>query len=445
MNPLFSGEFLGGSLYRLMRLRPPSCDSEIAVLETLHPHLRDRESGVSWLLPSDEGRQLQAWLEQGGWLGGTRDASPVDIEIDGGQLRVAGVPVCTAGFIGGEIPSGAEGDRSKSRLYHLMKCYIELRAYLDDQQGLSKDHADDHLFELEKQGLELWLQFTEYEKDRSALCACVPGFGQGATHLEIGSDDFASDYASADPCRTDELPFHLMRIEKDAPFIGLLHPISIGHKGARRDWRLASPSTTPSVLLLGCEAHCSVAANELGMLIELFSSSGWSVQPPPANDDDLHQYFHSCKADGMEPDIIHYVGHQDGNLLRPTGDPDYLWDASKVRDQLQVLRNPGPSLVFLNACGSRRAFSRSLTKAGVPITVTTEAKLGVREDGVHRSSGFARDFYANLLNGSMTVGESLLEARKRDADVDHRCLTWTQYVMSGNPSLRVGTPPPSVT
>ena len=72
------------------------------------------------------------------------------------------------------------------------------------------------------------------------------------------------------------------------------------------------------------------------------------------------------------------------------------------------------------------------------VVITTLSTVGTNPDRqIHRATDFAADFYENLLGG-LTVGESVLKARQKDADAQY--LTWTQYVLNGDPTLRVRDP-----
>jgi|GEM_PF-4528744 len=140
-------------------------------------------------------------------------------------------------------------------------------------------------------------------------------------------------------------------------------------------------------------------------------------------------------------DIIHYAGHvvylEDKNEYALRLRDGEAFSCSTIRAHVK-----GSPLVFLNGCWS--ANSRKTTRENDSVASLTEAFLSIGARAVigtlfevpdRGARAFAEIFYDALLS-SRTIGEAILEARRKVRENPAHGASWASFVLYGNPCLK---------
>lgn len=303
-------------------------------------------------------------------------------------------------------------------------------------------------------GDELLETFALFASDWGELFLRLPP----KTHVHILADDELP--VDANLYRTSDIPFHLMSLAsrvkhpedfvRKAPVLGLKFALSVSSgaiwpKSRRTQGRPAGANPTRKLLFLGD----SKALPEMEAIMKVLPEGcGWEPVEPPESRAQVERWRTS---NDFRADIVHIMAHNDaaGVAVAPGRDEGsgfgsgQLDPADFTRLLSALVARQSASLVFLNTCSADLPYEdtagmlplgQRVIPAGVQSWVSTIGTVGFED-----KSAFAAEFYRELLVEGRTVGDSMRRARL--ADLRQHKLTWTKYVLHGDPTTRLGSQP----
>ena len=470
-------------------------DATASAAETLHatyPVYLEGGGAPSWIVPTGDIQAVMEWLtaqttvtSSASVAAPRSDAPTLDetplltIIIRGGYIRFAaastsveqalGTPllrqlaekVPRGGFRayadGQPLPEGqpisalgSSGTETNRLLYKQINAF---RAVNDSLKGQGAESFDAGWKSLLADGASLLRTFAQDGSDwREVLSRLPPG-----THVHVLSADELP--VAALRFRTSAIQFHLMNLipqvetiedaVRELPVLGLRFALSVS-SGATlpiAPWNpkgLCDANSTRKILFLG---DGEVEREMEAIMDVLPGDCGWEAVEPPTSLDEVDEWL---ALRGFRADIVHISSHNNagGVAVAPgrshgAGFAASQLDPSALTRLLSALVNAGgASLVFLNTCSADLEYEyeeaagmpplgERVVSAGVPSWVSTIGTLGFPD-----KRAFAAEFYRELLVDGRTVGDSMRNARL--SDLGRGRLTWTKYVLHGDPTLRIG-------
>jgi hypothetical protein len=204
--------------------------------------------------------------------------------------------------------------------------------------------------------------------------------------------------------------------------------------------------------LEGARQEATTIANlfrELGLdVVELVGPPGNSPTEHPAS---RLEVLRQLLAGGF--DLLHYAGHSAFDETDPSKRAGWVFaDGLLTSQELEIVDQP-PRLVVANACHSGRVSESAASAASevglLPSLADEFFRRGVRDyvgtawaidDAV--AIEFATTLYGQLLvasapdAGGTTLGEAVLAARRRLAELGGDRVTWGAYQHYGDPTVR---------
>ena len=205
--------------------------------------------------------------------------------------------------------------------------------------------------------------------------------------------------------------------------------------------------------LEGARREAELVANlfrEIGLdVVDLIGPPGRSPTAQPASRLEVLRQLTTGSFD-----LLHYAGHSAFDPRDPTEHAGWVFaDGLLTAQELEIVDRP-PRLVVANGCHSGRV-SEAVAIAGsevglLPSLADEFLRRGVRDyvgtawaiDDDH-AGDFASTFYGRLLippepgAPGATIGEAMLAARRRLAELPGETAAWAAYQHYGDPSLRL--------
>ncbi len=177
--------------------------------------------------------------------------------------------------------------------------------------------------------------------------------------------------------------------------------------------------------------------------------AAWAGQVPGLDGEILDSATHAGLIDRLRTggfDLIHFAGHADYNAGAPDRSKLVLTDRAFRTSRLsgRILRRiqEDRPLVFLDACRAARAGLALTGVGGWPDRWVRRGRCGALlcpQWAVHDGSAgsFSETFYRRLREGA-SLGEAVLDARRRLREADPDDPTYLAYSLYGHPNGTVG-------
>jgi CHAT domain len=204
--------------------------------------------------------------------------------------------------------------------------------------------------------------------------------------------------------------------------------------------------------LEGARKEAELVANlfrELGLdVVDLIGPPGHSPTAQPAS---RLEVLRQLTAGSF--DLLHYAGHSAFDMADPSKRAGWIFaDGLLTSQELEIIDHP-PRLVVANACHSSQVSEAAVdttTEVGLLPSLADEfVRRGVRDYvgtawaiGDAGSAEFASTFYGQLLvppeagAPGATIGEAMLAARRRLAELGGEIVSWGAYQHYGDPTVR---------